>query len=116
MEVNQIKGSGGSKGGKGGKSGKSGKEQAKGKAGKDTKQSKGGEGKQQGSQFQGECGFCGWWGNKRADCRTRLAAQGGSTNQASADGQGAGDSVQQVAATEAGEPWVFAAQPKLAEG
>ncbi len=45
-----------------------------------------------------------------------MAAQGGSTNQVSADGQEAGDSLQQVAAFVAGEPWVFAVHSRLAEG
>lgn len=37
----------------------------------------GGKGPQQArpEPFQGECGYCGIWGHKRGDCRTRQAAE-----------------------------------------
>merc|ERR1712194_232365 len=49
--------------GKDGKDGKKGKDKGKGKL------------KSKGEKFDGECGYCGKWGHKRADCRKKAAAE-----------------------------------------
>eukprot|EP00971_Amphidinium_carterae_P212266 4212598-Amphidinium_carterae.2 len=84
MDVDGIKGSWnrgkGKDKGKGKESGEKGKKGNKGSGGKASEKGNPGTGNRQGgtsSTFQGECGYCGKWGHKRADCRKRLAALGG---------------------------------------
>ena len=88
MDVNWIDGKG--KGKHGGKHGKWGKDKKgkdkKGKKGKKGDKSYGGGDKSSG-KFQGNCGYRGKYGHKRADCRKRIAdkaASGQITNQAQA--------------------------------
>ena len=76
MYIGQLKGKGKHKGDKG--------KQGKGKSkDKSSKGSDGKKGKKDGkapwketTHFQGDCGYCGKWGHKRADCRKRIAAEG----------------------------------------
>ena len=48
----------------------------KGKKGKDKDGDKGGRGKAT-DKFDGDCGYCGKWGHKRADCRRKTYAEEG---------------------------------------
>ena len=77
MDVSQMKGKGKPNKGFKGKPWDKGKSKDKSSKG-DGKKSGKKDGKSSlPEQFQGDCGYCGKWGHKRADCRKRIAAEGG---------------------------------------
>ncbi|CAK0870594.1 unnamed protein product [Prorocentrum cordatum] len=94
-----------------GKSGKTGKMDKSGKAGKNVKgckdsktksknrDGKQGHGKGQSDYFDGECGYCGKWGHKRADCRKKKADEAkketGNTRAVQGDGSASSSGQQQ---------------------
>ncbi len=70
-----------------------------GKKGRDkkgkTKEAKNGKGKVPTEQFDGECGYCGKWGHRRADCRKKIyddkgKGKGASAASAAAEGPSVG--------------------------
>eukprot|EP00971_Amphidinium_carterae_P281929 5596588-Amphidinium_carterae.2 len=123
--------------------GKGGKAKGKGKDGKNKKGGSGKKGQQKGNAsqggksgaganstgsaagssstyFEGECGYCGKWGHKRADCRKRLSmaqrnqgsagSTGGSVSATSTETPAGVQAVSAAPATQAemAEGWVFA--------
>ena len=77
MEVDVVKGKGKAGGKAGGKTGGKGKEQGKSK-GKDkhtTSSSQSSSSAAASAKFAGYCGFCGKWGHKQKDCRSKARGQ-----------------------------------------
>ncbi|CAK0893566.1 unnamed protein product, partial [Prorocentrum cordatum] len=132
MQVDAVRGgppTGKSQGkvGKTGKTDKSGRTGKNPKGGKDSKTKSNnrdgmqGHGKGQAEHFEGECGYCGKWGHKRADCRKKKAddakKETGNTRAVQGDAAAAGSGQQQSDGTVraasgyndgAPDGWVFA--------
>ena len=120
MDIGQVKG-------KGKEKGKKGKGKYKGKKGKHDKGGKGGKGHEQTEYFAGECGYCGKWGHKRAQCKKRARDLGTSPGapgvQAVTGEDRPGGNMNQVRAedladdeSEDGSLWVFAVSTRHHHG